>query len=78
MNNKIKAKHVKRFEALASRMQALLEEIREYCPEANLYQECDNWNLMSGPSHTDDHACKQLQGNVVVSIYMPHTDGGAW
>lgn len=76
--NKIKSVHVKRFREIAVQMQRLLNEIREYCPEANLYQECSNWNLMCGPAHTDDHACRPIHKNLIKSIYMPFTGGGTW
>lgn len=74
--------HVKRFKRIATTftraINKLMEEIREYSPEANVYLEnAGDLNLLYGPSHDDRGDTHQER--VVCSVTGPrHTDTGAW
>ena len=73
----IKLKHQDQFVRIAGRMAKLLEEIREYCPEANMYlEDSGNWNLLTGDSHDDRD--EPRQDRIAVFTIVPHSSGGAW
>lgn len=74
---KIKIKHIRKFEKLANQMSDLLKEIREYSPEANMYlEDAGNWNLLIGHSHNDK--CQAMRQNIVITVRVPHSEGGGW
>jgi hypothetical protein len=75
--SEISERHIARFRRIARQMASLLKEIRETCPEANLYlEDSGNWNLMTGDSH--DEKERQRQDRVVAYELVPHSGGGAW
>ena len=77
--NEIKPEHVKRFRKLAKQLDKLMREICDYNPEANLYIE-DSWNfnLMKGPTHTNDRGQQPLHENVVAHELVFQAGGGGW
>ena len=74
---KLKPQHAARFRRIAAEMNRLLDDVREYIPEANLYlEDSGNWNLLSGDSH-DEHD-EARQDRVLAFELVPHSGGGAW
>lgn len=76
MTKGIKEKDIRDFEKYANKLEEVLQRIREYKPEANVYLAEDTLNLMSNRTH--DIYEHPLQENIVTSIYMNGFDGGDW
>jgi hypothetical protein len=73
----IRPEDIKAFKRHAKALATLIIRIRTYSPEANLYLDDDNLNLMKGPSHSDS-GYRPLYENSVESINIPHASGGGW
>lgn len=77
--SEIKPEHIKKFERLAKDLDKLMREICAYNPEAELYDEdCWNFNLMKGPTHTDDNYQRPIHTNVVAMVTVFKSSGGGW
>ena len=64
---------------MARKLDELMEDITEYCPEANLYiEDSNNFNLMKGPTHDDTRDCHALQENVASHAFVRPSGGGGW
>jgi hypothetical protein len=76
----IHAQHRRRFRRIARSMDKLIQEIREYCPGANMYLEDQgNWHLMVGDSHDwSKQSTPPMQDRIAVSEVVRCTGGGAW
>ena len=68
---------IRTFRRAAGTLRNLIARIRQYNPEANLYQQEDTLCLMAGPVHTG-HWGSSHQEHVVESVFIPGSDGGAW
>ena len=78
MNKQIKQYHVKEFERIVFELNRLMVDIIKYQPEANIYLESESFNLMNGYSHTDDSEMRSMQENIVTSVVVINSGGGAW
>lgn len=70
-----------KFVSAAKRLQAVMAEIEQADPDANLYVECDTFHLMSGPSHdmrSDGISFVARQERILESVTIPRCDCGAW
>lgn len=74
MTQGIKQKDIRDFEKYAKKLSNVMEHIREYCPNAIGFMECDSLNLMSGYWENSVEA----NNKCVISVHMPHFDGGGW
>lgn len=69
----IKDCHITKFSRLVQELGELLDDIHEYCPEANIYVSSDDvelWGESSGGSAND-------YGEYVISEHIPGLDCGA-
>jgi hypothetical protein len=69
----IKRSHINEFHCIADSMNNLLERIREYCPEANVYFDESQWMLMKSQSHDDKDRFREDQ---VVASEIVWNSGG--
>lgn len=57
----------------------VMEEVRLKYEDANYYiEDSDNFNVMSGSSHTEDSRMDPLEDNVMEHYFLWHSGGGAW
>ena len=78
-NDRVRAVHLKRFIRLAAGLDQILQEIREYEAEANIYlEDSGNFNLLVGPSHSDATDPKPQFQNVAYCVNVRHSGGGGW
>lgn len=61
----IKARDIKDFEKAAQRLNAILQRIRKYNPEANVFSAGDTLNLLSG--YDDESRPSEERDAIVVS-----------
>lgn len=76
MRQGIKEKDVREFEKCCEKLNAVMERIRTYQPEACGYFAENSMNLMSGVPQEgsgDSHPERTVK-----TVYMPNYDGGAW
>lgn len=73
----LKPEHRRRFVRLVDQMNQLVDDVRGYIPEAQLYLANDNLHLMSGDSHSgvraDPHQERSME-----SRKLHHSGGGDW
>jgi hypothetical protein len=62
----------------ALRMQKVMAEIADTCPQYNLYVECETFHLMNGRSHDDGESGLGHPERSIESVRMRNTDCGAW
>lgn len=70
---RINFKHQKDFARAVNLLNKIIEEVREYEPEAEYYLSCDNLNLMIASPHDPPK-----QGNIALSWTIRYADGGDW
>jgi hypothetical protein len=73
---RIKKEDIRKFVRLANGLNALIQSIMEYEPEAEYYVGNGLLNLLVGPSH-DEHT-QPLYENVALYAYVKSMDGGSW
>lgn len=59
----------------------LIIQLRERYPEAQYYLACSMGaylNILTGPSHDDDHNARPRQDRVIESLRIKFADGGDW
>lgn len=78
MRGTIRRKHKRRFLKAIEELNAVIEEVRLYQPEANYYVEGSEVHLMIGPSHTEDRHVTAQPHNSALSKMLRHADCGAW
>jgi hypothetical protein len=77
--DRIKPEHARKYKSLCKQMQKLLDDISVYEQDVNLYvEDSNNWNLMVGPSHSDDRNSSDLQENVALACTVSPSGGGGW
>lgn len=76
ITKEIRNEDIDKFERIATELRDLVEHIRSYSPEANLYVAETHLYLCNEPPH-DDH-CKANFNSVVSDVYIPSIDGGGW
>lgn len=71
---------IRRFRRIARSMAKLLSEMRETCPNANLYlEDSGNWCLLTGDSHDESHGRIHARHDRKIALeHVPHSGGGAW
>lgn len=76
----VKPEHIKKFINLANNMNKLIQDIRKYNPDANLYvEDCGNFNLMKGKVHDEStQKLEPIHDNVVASVVVYNSGGGGW
>lgn len=76
----IKEKHRKQFLNICNKLNKLMNDIKKYNPEANYYLSNDIFNLMKGPTHTENNPnyIMPIFENVVESVIIKNADGGDW
>jgi len=76
----LKKQDAMRFRRIATLMTNLLNDVREYIPEANLYlEDSGNWHILSGESHDyEGWMTKARQDRSLAREDVPHSSGGAW
>lgn len=72
----IKKKDIAEFERLAQGLDDLVQRIKKYNPEVNLYVGSDNLYLMDGPTHNDEG--HTIQKNVAADKHIRSLGGGDW
>nr|DAV18269.1 MAG TPA: Prefoldin [Caudoviricetes sp.] len=72
----IKKKDVQEFEKIIGELDHLMQEIRSYNPEANLYVPMGSICLMKGASHSRQG--EPQQENAVSDIELGYIGGGDW
>lgn len=72
----IKKRDIKRFEQIIGELDDLMQEIRSYNPEANLYVPMTSICLMKGVSHGEWE--EPLHDNCVCDIELGYIGGGDW
>ena len=72
----IKKRDIRKFENIISELDDLMQEIRAYNPEANLYVPMTSICLMKGESH--DKWQEPQQDNAVSTIELGYIGGGDW
>jgi hypothetical protein len=73
----IKTTHRRKFIRIIEDLKCLMEEIWEYCPDANIYLQEDDFNLMKGPSHVG-YRDQPVYDNSVALVTIPKSGGGGW
>ena len=73
----IKARDIKDFEKAAQRLNTILQRIRKYNPEANVFSDGDTLNLLSG--YDDESRPSEERDAIVVScVTITSLDSGDW
>lgn len=74
MRQGVKEKDIKDFEKYAKKLSNVVERIREYNPNIYGFQHQEDLCLMNGRWDNTNEAEEKR----IISVYMPHFDGGAW
>lgn len=72
----IKPEHLKKFMRLCAGLNKLMDDIHDYCPDAEYYLANDNFHLLKGPSHTGLGLAHRE--NSVVCRLIRTASGGDW